>query len=140
MVTETKITVRYAETDQMAIVHHSVYPVWFESARGDFVRKCCNKGYDEIEKMGFMIPLHDLECTYLSPCRYEETVTVKTRILKATPVKLVFGYEVYGEGEDKPRVKGSTTHAWVHADTFQIVNIKKEAPLLYEEIMNAVEN
>ena len=131
MVTETKITVRYAETDQMGIVHHSVYPIWFEAARGDYVRQC-GLGYDAIEEKGYMIPLHDLSCTYIRPCRYEETVTVVTRVCKSTPVKVEFAYEVYGEGETKPRVKGSTTHAWVRSDTFQMVNLKKEAPEIYE--------
>ena len=133
MAVTTKIRVRYAETDQMGIVHHAVYPIWFEAARGDYIRSK-GMGYDEIEKAGFMLPLHDLTCTYIRPCRYEEDVIVKTRVLKATGVKLVFGYEVFGEGEDTPRIKGTTTHAWVHADTFCMANLKKEAPEIYRII------
>ena len=138
MVTETKITVRYAETDQMAVVHHSVYPVWFEAARGEYIR-ACGMGYDEVEKLGFMLPLHDLQCTYIRPCRYEETVTIKTKVVKCTPAKIQFLYEVYGEEEEKPRIKGSTTHAWVRSDTFQMVNLKKEAPQLYELLLAKAE-
>lgn len=138
MSSETKIRVRYAETDKMGIVHHAVYPVWFEAARGDYVRKE-GMGYDEIEASGFMIPLHDLTCTYLKPCVYEEEVTVVTRIAKANAVRLVFAYEVYGEGEETPRVKGSTTHAWVHTSDFCIANLKKENAKLYSMLLKCCE-
>ena len=139
MASKTKIRVRYAETDQMGIVHHAVYPIWFEAARGDYVRQQ-GIGYDEIEAMGYMIPLHDLTCTYRRPCVYEEEVTVVIRIQNANAVKLVFSYEVYKEGEDTPRVTGTTTHAWVHKDTFQMANLKKENRKLYDFIMESYEH
>jgi acyl-CoA thioester hydrolase len=138
MVSKTKIRVRYAETDKMGIVHHAVYPIWFEAARGDFIRQL-GMGYDEIEQAGYMLPLHDLTCSYIRPCRYEEEVTVVTRAIKSNAVKLVLGYEVYGEGEDTPRIKGTTTHAWVHADTFQMANLKKDAPEIYAVVSKGVE-
>lgn len=138
MASETKITVRYAETDQMQVVHHAVYPVWFEAARGEYIRQC-GMSYADIEARGYMIPLHDLTCQYIRPCRYEETVTVVTRIIKCTPVKIVFGYEVFGDGEKTPRTKGSTTHAWVRTDNFQMVNLKKEAPDIYAMILDCYE-
>lgn len=130
MPSEMKLRVRYAETDKMGIVHHAVYPVWFEAARGDYVRKE-GIGYDAIEASGFMIPLHDLTCTYLKPFVYEEEVTVVTRIVKTNAVRLVFAYEVYGEGDTLPRVMGTTTHAWVHTSDFRMANLKKEYPKLY---------
>lgn len=130
MASETKIRVRYAETDKMAIVHHAVYPVWFEAARGDYIRSL-GMGYDAIEAAGYMLPLHDLNCKYIRPCEYEETITVRTKLLKANGVKLVLGYEVWADGEDSPRVTGSTTHAWVHTSDFSLANLKKEAPEIY---------
>ena len=50
MISETKITVRYAETDQMGIVHHSVYPIWYEAARTEAVKKI-GMTYSSLEKM-----------------------------------------------------------------------------------------
>ena len=52
----TKILPRYAETDQMGIIHHSVYAVWYEQARTDYFNKI-GMAYDEIEKTGLMTPL-----------------------------------------------------------------------------------
>ena len=55
MISQSKIVVRYQETDQMGIAHHSVYPVWFEVARTDFIKKL-GVSYSEIEKMGLCFP------------------------------------------------------------------------------------
>ena len=137
MASETRLRVRYAETDKMGGVHHAVYPIWFEAARGDYIRKQ-GVGYDEIEKMGFMIPLHDLTCTYIKPCVYEEEVIIRTRVVKANAVKVVFSYEIYVEGEDAPRAKGTTTHAWVRTGDFKMVNLKREAPEIYEMLIKCV--
>ena len=51
MIAKTKILPRYAETDQMGIIHHSVYAIWYEQARTDFFNQVGIR-YDEIEKQG----------------------------------------------------------------------------------------
>ncbi|MFR3009310.1 MAG: acyl-CoA thioesterase, partial [Pseudoruminococcus massiliensis] len=61
---ESKIVARYAETDQMGIVHHSVYPIWFEVGRTDFI-KLTGMSYTELEESGVMLPLASLECKYI---------------------------------------------------------------------------
>jgi acyl-CoA thioester hydrolase len=91
---ETKLTVRYAETDQMSIVHHSNYVVWFEAGRTDFLRKS-EIAYSDIEAKGIFLPLSHMECTFKNPARYEDTIVVKTKIQKMSCVKLEFCYEVY---------------------------------------------
>ena len=63
MISETRFPVRYAETDQMGIVHHSVYPVWFECGRTDFIKEY-GIAYDELERLGLMLPLVRLLCEY----------------------------------------------------------------------------
>lgn len=131
MVFELKLVARYAETDQMGIIHHAVYPVWYEAARGGMMAQA-GMTYRSIEEDGYMIPLHDLSCRYIKPAHYEDNIRIETRVIEATPVKLVFQYKVYIEGEDTPINIGSTTHAWVRSDTFQLINIKKEYPKLYE--------
>ena len=73
--TETKIRVRYAEVDRMGVVHHAVYPVWFEVGRTDFFRSL-GRSYAELENSGILLPLIQLECHYLSPVRYEDEVIV----------------------------------------------------------------
>lgn len=68
MITETQIVVRYAETDQMGIAHHSNYAVWFEQARTEFIRSL-GITYGEMEKNGVMMPLTKLETVYKIPAR-----------------------------------------------------------------------
>jgi len=130
LVTETKLTVRYAETDQMGIVHHSNYPVWFEAARTDFIRKV-GISYSEIESKGLLLPVIELNCCYKGSARYEDNIVVKTHIDSMTGVRIVFSYEVFIEGNEKPITTGQTTHVWTTKD-LKPVNLKKHMPELYE--------
>jgi len=88
MITETRLPVRYAETDQMGIVHHSVYAVWFECGRTEHIRTF-GLTYDGMEKMGAMLPLLKLTCGFHRPMFYGETAIVKTRLIKAGKTRVV---------------------------------------------------
>lgn len=132
MVVETKITVRYAETDQMGIVHHSVYPIWFEAARTDFFKQA-GFSYKQIEDRGFYLPLSELSCKYTSPAFYGDDVIIKTHISKITFVKLFFEYDVSDSKSGRPLAKGETVHAWTDKE-YRPVPIKKCAPEIYEII------
>lgn len=133
MVIETRFPVRYAETDQMGVVHHSVYPVWFECGRTEFI-KHFRISYDELERQGLMLPLARLSCEYKTPIRYGETVLVKTRLLEATKARLVIGYEVFSEERNTLCAKGSTEHAWTGTH-LRPVNIAKYRPELYQKLL-----
>ena len=132
MYTETKIDVRYQETDQMGIVHHSVYPIWYEVARTDFTKEI-GMTYCEMEKQGVMTPLVELSCKYMKPACYGDTVTVRTRVEKLTPARIVFVYEVY-KGDELLNT-GMTMHAWTGKD-LKPMNVKKHKPKVYEIISN----
>lgn len=132
MATLTRFPVRYAETDQMGIVHHSVYPVWFECGRTDYI-KSLGLPYHELEKSGVMLPLIRLEAEYIKPVRYGETVVVRTGVSKATKVRLVIFYEVYAEEDPQLRARGITEHVWTSAD-LKPVNIAKYRPDIYERL------
>lgn len=133
MIIETQFPVRYAETDQMGVVHHSVYPVWFECGRTDFI-KYFGISYDELERLGLMLPLARLSCEYKTPIRYGETVLVKTKLLEATKVRLIIGYEVFCKERNILCGKGSTEHAWTGTN-LRPVNIAKYKPELYERLI-----
>ena len=124
------VTVRYAETDQMGIVHHSVYPVWYEISRTDFV-KTLGISYSQLEQMGVMTPLAELHCRYSGVARYEDELIVECKLSDLTPARVEFSYRIFREGEEKPINTGSTLHAWVDAQTFRPVNMKKRFPDLY---------
>ena len=133
MSTVSRVTVRYAETDQMGITHHAVYPVWYELSRTDFV-KSLGFTYSQLEKMGVMTPLVELSCRYSGVSRYEDALLVECRVSALTPSRVEFSYRIFREGEEKPLNTGSTLHAWVDAQTFRPVNMKKRFPDLYAKM------
>lgn len=94
---DTKIRVRYAETDQMGVVYHSHYFPWFESSRAEAIRSL-GYTYAQLEKEGAIMPVVDVHCKYLRPALYDDLLTVRT-ILKELPLhhKIEFHNEVYNE-------------------------------------------
>ncbi len=89
----TSIRVRYAETDMMGVVHHATYPVWFEVGRTDLMR---NLGlpYTEIEARGYYLMLSGLNVEYRRAARYDDDLTVTTRISALRSRTVTFTYEV----------------------------------------------
>lgn len=79
--------VRYAETDQMGVAHHAVYPVWFEASRSEF---CRLRGidYGQMERDGMLLPLYELRVRYLQPARYEDEIEVHNRVVDGMCVPL----------------------------------------------------
>ncbi len=134
---ETKITARYAETDQMGIIHHSVYPIWFEAARTEFI-KSAGITYSQLEKDGIMLPLSELGCRYIAPVHYEDEVIVETRVTKISFAKITFGYRVLLGGNVMS--EGFTTHGFVSSRTFRPVSLKKVFPAFYETLVNIRED
>jgi acyl-CoA thioester hydrolase len=98
--TETQIRVRYAETDQMGVVYHSHYFLYFEVARAESIR---NLGftYADMEKIGVIMPVSEVRCRYLRPALYDDLLTIKV-ILKELPVdhKIEFLHEVFNEKQE----------------------------------------
>ena len=132
--TETEIIVRYAETDQMKIVHHSVYPVWFEAARTDYMEKA-GYPYSRIEDEGILLPLSHLECDYREGAKYGDTVIIKTSIKKMSHVRLEIHYRAYRKKDSALLAEGLTVHAWTDLN-LKIINLKKKAPDLYSLLEN----
>lgn len=138
MIAKTKILPRYAETDQMGIIHHSVYAIWYEQARTDFFNQVGLR-YDEIEKMGIMTPLVELSCKYKKPAYYNQEVEVRTKIIEITPVKFTLEYNIYDMDENLINI-GKTTLAWADSKTFKIINLKKSKLELYKKFEELLEN
>ncbi|MDP4180563.1 MAG: thioesterase family protein [Bacillota bacterium] len=130
LITETKLIVRYAETDRMGIVHHSNYPIWFEAGRTDFIRKV-GLPYSQIEDRGIMLPLLELKCNFKSPANYEDEIIVKTSIKEMTYTRIVFYYEVYKDKQESVLSTGETMHVWTDKN-LKPVNLKKFAPEIYK--------
>ncbi len=132
--TETEIIVRYAETDQMGIVHHAVYPVWFEAARTDMMEKA-GYPYSRIEEEGIMIPLSHLECDYLAGAKYGERVIVSCRVEKLSIARFAMAYEVRRKDDGELLATGKSMHGWTDTN-LNVINLKKRAPDLYNFLEN----
>ncbi|CAM4394601.1 thioesterase family protein [Deinococcus marmoris] len=90
---QTTIRVRYAETDMMGVVHHATYPVWFEVGRTDLMREM-GLPYTEIEARGYYLMLSGLNVEYRRAARYDDELTVTTRISAIRSRTVTFVYEV----------------------------------------------
>ena len=137
MVVTVKIVPRYAETDQMGIIHHSVYAIWYEEARTEHFNKVGIR-YDEIEKEGIMTPLVELNCKYKMPAYYNQEVQIKTKMIELSPVKFVLEYDIYDKNDKLINI-GKTTLAWADSKTFKIINLKKMYPEIYKKLETLVE-
>ena len=133
-INETKVVVRYAETDKMGIVHHSNYYIYFEEARTQFIKKT-GISYSQMEKDGIMFPLVESNCRYLQGAKYEDELIIKTWIKQLTPVKAEFNYSVIRENDQKKIAKGSTLHTFAD-NNFKIINLKKKHTELFEKLQS----
>ena len=92
----TQIRVRYAETDQMSYVYYGNYAMYYEVGRVEALRQLGFE-YKRLEAQGVMMPVHDLECKYLSPAKYDQLLTVKVIIRELPKARMIFEYEVTNE-------------------------------------------
>ncbi len=131
MPSNTEITVRYSETDCMGVVHHAVYPVWYEIARTDYI-KSAGMSYAEMEKRGVMLPVTAISCRYRLPAKYDDRLVITARITRLTPARIEFGYTVTKKGGTEILAEGTSSHGFVDAATFRPLNFKKAMPDFYE--------
>ena len=138
----TKVTVRYAETDRMGIVHHSNYPIWYEIARNDYI-KMFGISYTDMENAGVMTPLLNLSCHFGIPALYEDELIIRTWVQTITAARIIFTYTVKRiekDGSETELGYGTTEHGFVDSKTFRPTSIKKRFPKLYEDISAAVKH
>jgi acyl-CoA thioester hydrolase len=135
MTTETAIDVRYPDTDAMGIVHHAVYPVWYEIARMDFFAHM-GFSYEDMHALGINPPLVELDLRYKAPARYPGTVTVTTRMTAYAPKKLELTYETWFQGQLCGTAR--TFHIWTGPDG-KSLDLSQNLPEVYQKIQNAYE-
>ncbi len=138
MSSQTELTVRYAETDRMGVVHHSRYFVWLEMARTDYI-KSVGMSYADMEKGGVMLPVTGVTCKYRLPARYDDEIVVTARITRLTPARIEFSYTVTRKGETDILAEGTSSHGFVDSQTFKPLNFKRAMPDLYEKMAKCAE-
>ena len=111
----TQTRVRYKDTDQMGIMHHSNYVVLYETARTEWLREM-ELTYAEIERRGIMSPIIEVHSRYLYPAFYDEMLTIKVSMQEMPAARLIIDSEVYNEA-GKLINTGSVTLGFMHAST-----------------------
>jgi acyl-CoA thioester hydrolase len=107
---DATVRVRYAETDQMGVVYHANYLVWFEVGRVELIR-ALGIEYKHMEKEDDChIVVADAHCRYLQSAKYDEVLRIRTRIAESRNRIVKFSYEVLRDADDKLLATGETTH------------------------------
>ena len=91
---EIKIRVRFSETDKMGITWHGNYFSWFEMGRTELLRDT-GLAYRDLEESGTMFAVVSAECSFKHPARYDDVLTLRTRIVKITPIRIEHEYRLY---------------------------------------------
>ena len=112
-VNETRIRVRYAETDQMGVVYYSNYLVWMEVGRVELC-KTCGFNYRDMERDdGVLLAVAEATCRYKAPARFDDEVVIKTWIEEANARMVVFAYEMRLADRDVVLATGQTRHMFL---------------------------
>jgi acyl-CoA thioester hydrolase len=148
-----KLRVRYQETDQMGVVYHANYLNWFEIGRTELIREL-GYSYRDIEAKGLLLPVIEATMKFSKPARYDDLITIYTKVVHFTHVRIEFASEVrkdvskelsasirsdqqqnQADATLQPSgellVSGGTKHVWVNP-SWKPVRIDKEAPKLFE--------
>jgi acyl-CoA thioester hydrolase len=113
---ESKVRVRYIETDQMGIVHHANYAQYYELARTECFEACSGISYATMEAEGVMLPILELQSKYLKPAYYNQVLTIKSIVNTLPSVRLLVEYEIYNELNELINT-GKTTLVFVNKET-----------------------
>ena len=118
-----EVEVRYAETDQMGVVHHANYLIWFELARTNL---CMVSGfhYAAIEELGYLLMVTAAEARYRQGARYGDRLRVTAWVKQLASRGLKFSYQVHRQ--DELLATGATEHVWVNAATGRLCRTPEE--------------
>jgi acyl-CoA thioester hydrolase len=125
---ETRLRVRYAETDQMGVVYHANHFIWFEVGRVELLRQL-GFSYREMEQNdACFIAVVDARCRYKAPVRYDDEVIVRTHLKNVRESVIHFGYELVRADDGELLAEGETTHI--------VTDEEMKARLLPEKYLN----
>ena len=115
---------RYAETDQMGYIHHSIYAQYYEMGRISYMKEV-DINYKQMEKDGYILPVYTLFTKYFIPLTFDELITLKTRVNYLKGARLAFGYEIYNEAGQKA-TEGEVVLVFADAQTGKPIRPPKE--------------
>lgn len=135
-IVETPIEVRYQETDQMGVVYHANYLIWFEIGRTKYIESL-GLSYAAMEKEGIVSPVTDLNISYKKPVRYGDQATVETWLESYDGLRSVYAYKVKVDG--MTYVTGMSEHVIVKKEGFWPVSLRKKFPDWHEAYKSKIE-
>ena len=115
-VCETRVRVRYAETDQMGVVYHANHFVWFEIGRVEMLRQLGFSYRDMEQTDGCFIAVADARCRYKAPAKYDDEIIVRTHLKNVRESIIHFGYELVRAEDGAVLAEGETTHVVTNAE------------------------
>ncbi len=113
---ETRVRVRYAETDQMGVVYHANYLIWFEVGRVEFIRQMGLDYRSMEQEEGALIAVVEARARYKAPARYDDELIVRTHLAGVRGGIVRFTYAVLRAGDEAVLCEGETTHLVVGRD------------------------
>ena len=126
---ETRLRVRYAETDQMGVVYYANYLVWMEVGRAEYCRASGISYRDMEAGDGILLAVVEAYCRYLRPARYDEEIAVQTRVANASRRAVEFQYEITHAQSGRKLASGETKHVFVGPDMKPVKLPEKYWPL-----------
>jgi acyl-CoA thioester hydrolase len=126
---ETRLRVRYAETDQMGVVYHSNHLIWFEVGRVELMRQMGFSYRDMEREEGRFIAVAEATCRYRAPIFYDQEVLVRTQLKNVRESVVVFSYELVRADDGALLAEGETTHI--------VTDSKMKVSTLPEKYLNA---
>ncbi|MCX7983450.1 MAG: acyl-CoA thioesterase [Bacteroidetes bacterium] len=120
----SQIRVRYADTDQMGIVHHARYLEYFEAGRSDLIR-ALGVSYAQLEQQGIFLPVIEIHANYKKPARYDEIILVDSIIYEYPVITLKIWYNIYDENRMQLLVEGWSIHGFFNKETKRLVRPPK---------------
>lgn len=125
LATVHRLRVRYGETDQMGVVYHAHYIVWFNEAR-DALLRAGGVDVSSIERRGFRFPVIDVACHYYHPARFGEEVLITATPGVTTVARLRFRFEVASARNNRLLADGETTSVITDASGRLLIRIPQE--------------
>ena len=128
LIGEARLRVRYAETDQMKVVYHSNYIIWFEVGRVEFLRQLAF-AYRDMEADGYHLPVVEVKCRYKAPAIYDDEILIRTRISNLRGPMIRFSYDILRASDHALLAEGESTHFVVGSDMQSTTPPEKYAAL-----------
>jgi acyl-CoA thioester hydrolase len=123
---QTRVRVRYAETDQMGVVYHANYLVWMEVARVDWCREI-GFDYRHMEAVdGIVIAVVEVTCRYLYPARFDDEIAIRIEATESTSKLLKFHYDMRRVADGREICTAETVHLYLSRDRFRPIRLPEK--------------